>query len=116
MDILKVKADQLTQYESRLSMPYPLYVHIWKKMDIGKGKVDQPTLLSCLPYTLSLVSNLEVKAPKIYAELFGNFIFYNINSKLNGKNIWNPGETVSSVGTGKQFYFLFRLAITPYYP
>ena len=25
-------------------------------------------------------------------------------------------ETVSSVGTGKQFYFLLRLAITPYYP
>ena len=44
-------------------------------MDIGKVKVDQLTLLACLPYTLSLVSNLEVKAPKIYAELFGNVYF-----------------------------------------
>ena len=74
MDIVKVKADQLTHSEgqdwsadsvwrSRLSMPYPLIYHIWKKMDIRKAKVDQPTLVACLPYTLSLVSNLEVKAP-----------------------------------------------------
>ena len=32
------------------------------------------------------------------------------------KNIWNQLKTVSSLGTGKQFYILLRLAITPYYP
>ena len=50
----------------------PLNIHIWKKMDIQKVKVDHLTLLACLPSTLSLVSNLEVKAPKICAEPFGN--------------------------------------------
>ena len=61
---MKVKAEYDT----------PLNIHIWNKMDIGKVKVDQLTLLACLPYTLSLVSNLEVKAPKICAKL-GNVYF-----------------------------------------
>ena len=84
-------------------------------MDIGKVKVDQINLLACLPYTLSLVSNLEVKAPKICAELFGNVYFIQV-IQIKWENIWNSDETVSSVGTGKQFYILLRLAITPYYP
>ena len=44
-------------------------------MGIGEVEVDQLTLLACLPYTLSLVSNLEVKAPKMCAEHFGNVYF-----------------------------------------
>ena len=99
-----------------MSMTYPLKYHIWKKMDIWKVKVGQLTVLACLPCTLSLVSNLEVETSKIYVELFGNIYFMKINSKLNGKNIWNSAETMSSVGRGKQFYFLLRLAITPYHP
>ena len=53
-------------------------------MDIWDVKAGQLTLLACLPCALSLVSNLEVKAPKICAELFGN-VYFIINSKLNGK-------------------------------
>ena len=41
-------------------------------MDIRKVKVDHLTLLACLPYTLSLVLNLEVKTPQICTEHFGN--------------------------------------------
>ena len=74
MDILMVMADQLTQYEGQ-GWAHPLICHIWKKMDIRKVKVDHLTLLACLPYTLSLVSNLEVKVPKICAEHFGNVYF-----------------------------------------
>ena len=44
-------------------------------MDIWKVKVDQLTLLACLPCTLSLVSNLEVETSKIYVELFDNINF-----------------------------------------
>ena len=50
-------------------------LHIWKKIDIRKVKVDHLTLLANLPCTLSLVSNLEVKAPKICAEHFGKIYF-----------------------------------------
>ena len=46
MDILKVKADQLTKYEGQDWSADPPY--------------------ACLPYTLSLVSNLEVKTSQIY--------------------------------------------------
>ena len=35
-----------------------------------------------------------------------------LNKKENEKNAGDQGETVSSVGTGKKFYFLLRLAIT----
>ena len=65
MDIQNIKTEHATS----------LNIHISKKMDIGKVKVGQLTLLTCLPNTLSLVSNLEVKAPKICAELFGNVYF-----------------------------------------
>ena len=41
----------------------------------GKVKVDQLTLLACLPFALSLVSNLEVEVPKICAEHFCNVYF-----------------------------------------
>ena len=44
-------------------------------MDIGKVKVDQLTLLACLAHTLSQVSNLEMKGPKVCAECFGNVYF-----------------------------------------
>ena len=101
---MKVKAEHAT----------PPTIYIWRKMDIGKVKVDHLTLHICLPYTLSVVSNLKVKAPKICAEHFGNVYFNKIISKLNGKSIWNSAETVPSVGTGKQVYILLRLAITPY--
>ena len=40
MDILKVKADQLTQYEGQGWACHTLNIHIWKEMDIGKVKVD----------------------------------------------------------------------------
>ena len=33
-----------------------------------------------------------------------------------GKIDWIQAETVFFMGTGKQFYFLLRLAITPYCP
>ena len=54
---------------------HPLNIYIWKKMDIRKVKVDHLALLAYLPCTLSLVSNLEVKAPTICAEHFGNIYF-----------------------------------------
>ena len=38
------------------------------------------------------------------------------NSKLNRKKFGIQLETVSSLGTGKQFYILLRFDITPYYP
>ena len=69
------KADQLTQYEGQGCDCHTLNIHIWKKMDIGKVKVDQLTLHACLPYTLSQVSDLELKAPKICTKLFGNVYF-----------------------------------------
>ena len=47
-------------------------------MDIGKVKVDQLTLLACLPDTLSLVSNVELKTPKICTEHFGSVCFLNV--------------------------------------
>ena len=36
--------------------------------------------------------------------------------KENEKNAGNQAETVSSMGTGKKFYILLRLAITCYCP
>ena len=39
-----------------------------------------------------------------------------LNKKENEKNSGNQGETVSSMGTGKEFYILLRLAITDYCP
>ena len=39
-----------------------------------------------------------------------------LNKKENEKNAGNQAETVSSMGTGKQFYILLRLAITHYCP
>ena len=74
-------------------------------MDIRKVKADQLTLLACLSCTISLVSNSEVEASRMCVELFGNIYFIYFNSKLNGKNVWNSVEIVSSLGTGKQFYF-----------
>ena len=35
-----------------------------------------------------------------------------LNKKENEKNAGNQGETVSSMGTGKELYILLRLAIT----
>ena len=39
-----------------------------------------------------------------------------LNKKENEKNAGNQAETVSSMGTGKQFYILLRFAITHYCP
>ena len=36
--------------------------------------------------------------------------------KEKEKNAGNQSEIVSSMGTGKQYYLLLRLAITHYYP
>ena len=43
------------------------------------------------------------------------YISFLIKFKIR-KNIWIQSETVSSMGTGKQFYILLRLAITRYCP
>ena len=51
----------------------------------------------------------------VWSEIW-QYIYSKFNSELNGKNIWNQLETVSSLGTGKQSYILLRLAITPYCP
>ena len=75
MDNQKVKADQVLDVEVKAEHDTPLNIHIWKKMDIRKVKVDHLTLLACLPYNLSLVSILEVKGPEIFAECFGNVYF-----------------------------------------
>ena len=60
-------------------------------MGIKKVKVDYLTLLACLSFTLNLVSSFEVEAHKICAKHFDNVYFIKFNSKLNEKNIWNPG-------------------------
>ena len=39
-----------------------------------------------------------------------------LNKKENEKTLGNQAETVSSMGTGKKFYILLRLAITHYCP
>ena len=70
-------------------------------MDIRKVKVDHLTILSYLPYTLSLVSGFEGKAHKICAKHFDIMYFIKFNSKLNEQNIWNQGGTVTFVATGK---------------
>ena len=80
-------------------------------MDIMKVKFDHMNLFAHLPYTLSLVSYLEVKAPKLCPECFDNVYFTKFIQNEFGKTFWNPVETVSSVGTGKQLYILLRLAI-----
>ena len=54
-------------------------------MDIRKVKVDHLALLACLPYTLSLVSILEVKVPEICAECFGNVYFTKFSQYELGK-------------------------------
>ena len=113
MDNQKVRANVIVK--AKAAHDTSLNIHIWKKVDIRKVKVDHLTLLACLPYTLSLVSNLEVKVPKICAEHLVMYILQNA-FKINWKNVWNLAETVPSVGTGKQFYILLRLAIAPYYP
>ena len=68
-------------------------------MDIRKVKVDHLTILACLPCTLSLVSHFGVEAPKICAKHFDIMYFIKFNSKLNEKNVWNQGGTVTFVGT-----------------
>ena len=70
-------------------------------MDIRKVKVDHLTILACLPCSLSLVSGFEVEAHKICVKHFDNVYFIKFNSQLNDQNIWNQGETVTFVGTGK---------------
>ena len=70
-------------------------------MDIRKVKVDHLTLLACLPSTLILLLSFEVEEHKICTKHFDNVYFIKFNSKLNEKNVWNPGETVTFMGTGK---------------
>ena len=63
----------------------PHFLPIWIKMDIRKVKVDQLTLLACIPCSLSLVTNLEEEASVICIGLFGHRYFIKINWKINGK-------------------------------
>ena len=53
----------------------PLHLPNMGKMDIRKVKADQLTLLACMPYTLSLVSNLEEETSGICVGLFGHRYF-----------------------------------------
>ena len=80
-----VKAGHLTWCEGQGWEWHTLIIHIWKKMDIRKVKVDHQTILACLPWALSLVSSCEWDAPKICAKHFNNMYFIKFNSKLNDK-------------------------------
>ena len=103
----QAKADLLTGSEGQG------HFHIWKKMDILKVKDGHLTLLAYLPIALSLIWKYDGATPNLWQSVWQTIYF--IQSKMR-KTSGFRRKQVSSMGTGKQFYILLRLAITHYRP
>ena len=86
-----------------MSLPQPLFYQIWEKVDIRKVKADQLTLfLACpVPSVWSPIWKRKHQDTVLTFLAVDTLHFFKFKIKL--KSACNGAETVSSVGTGKQF-------------
>ena len=86
----------------------PKYTIYSRKWTFWRSRMATwPSLCVC-PVAISVVWDLEGEISNIYSVYLACYIFQNY-LKSNGKNM----ETVSSLGTGKQFYIFVKVG---YYP
>ena len=111
----KVKADSWLRWKAKAD---PLiwsegqgHIHIWKKLDILKDQDGHLTLLVCLPIALSLMEQHQICDSPFDKPYISILIQFKIR-KTSGFRV----KQCLLWAQGKQFYFLLRLASTPYCP
>ena len=93
-------------------MTPPKYSIYGRKWTFWRSRmVTWPSFPDC-PICLSW-SEIWMEKHQTYVSLFGNLYISNLFKNKMKKNVWKHRETVSSLGTGKQFYIFVTVG---YYP